>query len=120
MATEHLTDDRKLIPAGLLKRWEEFGRLSKECWERVKELDLPVGEAFSRYFSCMSSKGAHLMSVEEAKRYKVKPHPIAVMAKMAKGMSREEAEKSAIAESKLHPISLMRAEIEMAREKGEL
>jgi len=57
---EHLTSST--IPPGLKKRWEEFGKLSKECWERVKSLDLPVGEAFSKFFACMSSKGAHLMT----------------------------------------------------------
>jgi len=115
---EHLTSST--IPPGLKKRWEEFGKLSKECWERVKSLDLPVGEAFSKFFACMSSKGAHLMTVEEARKYHVAPHPIAVLSKMAKGMSREEAEEATIAEGKFQPISLMRAEIEMVKEKGEI
>lgn len=118
MATEHVTSG--IIPPGLKKRWEEFAELSRKCWGEVKPLNLPAGEAFTKFFACMSSKGAHLMSVEEAKRYNVKAHPIAVLVKMAKGMSREEAEKAAIEEGKFHPISLMRAEIEMARERGEL
>ena len=115
---EHVTAD--IIPSGLKRRWEEFGRLSRECWGKVGVLDLPAGEAFTKFFACMSSKGAHLMSVEEARRYGVAAHPISVIAKMAKGLSRKEAEEQAIAEGKFHAISLMRAEIEMAKERGEL
>jgi len=115
---EHVRAD--VIPSGLRRRWEEFGKLSRECWEKVGVLDLPAGEAFTKFFACMSSKGAHLMSVEEARRYGVAAHPIAVIAKMAKGLSRKEAEEQAIAEGKLHGISLMRAEIDLAKEKGEI
>ena len=115
---EHVRAD--VIPPGLKKRWEEFGQLSRECWEKVGVLDLPAGEAFTKFFACMSSKGAHLMSVEEARRYGVAAHPIAVRALMEKGLTEEEAEKQAIEEGKFHGVSLMRAEIELAKERGEL
>lgn len=112
----------EVIPPGLKKRWEEFGRQVRACWSYVHQRypDAPAVEAFEHYWECMRSQGVHLMSIEEARRYGVAPHPIAVIAGIQKGMSRDEAEEQAIREGKFHGISLMRAEIEMAKERGEL
>jgi len=115
---EHLRTD--IIPPGLKKRWEEFAELSKACWEKVNVLELPAAEAFPKFWACMSGKGAHLMSVTEAKKYNVRPHPISVIAKMAKGLTRKQAEKQAIEEGKFSFISLMQAEVEMCKQQGKL
>jgi len=115
---EHLTD---IIPPGLKRRWEEFAEAVRASWKKVHEEGLKGGEAFERFWQLMRERakaGVHLMSVAEAKRYRVKPHPFAVFAKMAKGLSREQAEKEAIEEGKFHGISLLRAEIEKAKEQS--
>ena len=113
MAVEHITPD--IIPAGLKKRWEQFAKAVRESWKKVHEEGKKGGEAFERFWELMREKakaGVHLMSVEEAKRYGVKPHPICVLAKRAKGMTYEEAARQCIEEGKFHGISLLRAEIE--------
>ena len=99
------------VPKKLLERWEEFGKLSRECWKEVKSLDLPTKEAFAKYWSCMSEKGAHLLTTKEAIEAGVEPHPICVLAKVAKGISEESAREACRREGKFHGISLLAAEL---------
>lgn len=118
---EHITNS--VIPEGLRKRWSDFAKEVKKCWSEAHKLGITGEEAVKRYLECWQRaalSGAHLITIEEAKKYKVKPHPIAVLSLMAKyGMSKEEAEKKAIEEGKFHPISVIRALIEKEKLSGE-
>ena len=119
------------IPKGLKKRWETFGKASKYCWERedVKEA-LEAGEtgkAFELFSSCMkeaASKGIHLLTTSqaqicEAMGREVSAHPICVLAKQAKGISKSEAEKQCKAEGHFHPISALLCEVFLKEKEGE-
>jgi len=104
-----------VIPEGLRKRWEQFAKAVRKSWEEVHKEGLKGIKAFERFWNLMSRyarAGVHLMSVEEAMKYGVKAHPICVLAKMARGLSRREAEEQCKKEGKFHGISLLRAEIE--------
>lgn len=125
--TEHLTNDKKLIPAGLARRWKEFGEASIACWSRPKVekalKEKRIGDAFELHSTCMRTEaaGVHLMSVAEAKKYGVKAHPICTLSlQMKEGISKAEAERRCVELGHFHGISLLRGELEMAKEKEEL
>lgn len=112
MAT-HLTDYK--VPKGLKERWKEFGSEVRKCWDkahRVVPKDAPTMDLFHAYWSCMRESAYHNITYEEAKKAGIEPHPIAVMAYRAKGLSKEEAEKKALKEGKFHGISALRAKME--------
>lgn len=109
---EHLSPRiPEIVPPGLRKRWEEFGEASRSCWAEIKPLKLPTMTAFERYWLCMKKRAAHLLTVEEAIKYGVKPHPICVLAKRADGISEAEARRQCIEEGKFHGVSLIAGEL---------
>jgi len=98
------------IPPGLRKRWEEFGELSKKCWTKVKEKELPTEKAFPEFWECMKTGDpVSPAEVEECARigHPLAPHPICVIAKTAKDMSPGQAVEECLREGQVHGISLL-------------
>jgi len=76
------------------KWWERIGRrLGHIAAEVVEELGDPVSPEVVRR---MRERGLEVL-----------PHPICVLSKVSKGLSRERAEEECISEGKLHPISII-------------
>jgi hypothetical protein len=114
--------DSPEIPAGLKKRWEEFGELARTCWAKVEAKDhvkLPTEERFKMFWECMKEgdpiSPAEVEKCEKA-GIKLAPHPICVLAERAKGLSYEEAAKKCLKEGRVHGISYLACQ---ARLKGE-
>lgn len=101
------------VPAGLKERWEEFASDVRRCWAnaRKKYPKGPTEKLFGAYMSCMRTGAYHDISYSEAVKAGIEPHPICVLAKEAKGLSKSEAEEQCLREGSFHGISVLGAKI---------
>jgi hypothetical protein len=99
------------IPPGLLKRWEEFGNLSKKCWLKAKGEGGSAAEQFPRFWDCMKQLDPVISKAEQDEcasiGHPLAPHPICVLSNVSKGMDSADAVKMCLEEGRIHGISLI-------------
>ena len=123
MKIKNIVIEMAEIPPGLKKRWKEFAELSRKCWDKVEARDhqkLTGEQRLRMFWQCMETGDpipySEVLKCERA-GIKLSPHPICVIAKVAEGLSEEEAAERCLREGKVHPISYLACK---ARLEGEL
>jgi len=104
-------DSPEVVPPGLRKRWEEFGDLSRSCWLKAKKQEVSAEKQFPVFWECMKEGDPAVSKAEMGECLRLgrplAPHPICVMAEVAKGASSSEAVKKCLDEGRVHGISLL-------------